>query len=77
MIEKMLCKVVPVIQSSDELQIGDHIQIVNINDDMNGSIGIYKGGHIHIDGVFKYLMLLDHNNCHIYVLPKYIKKYIQ
>ena len=70
-------KIVPIIESSNQLQIGDHIQIINIDDDMNGSKGIYKGGHIHIDGVFKYLILLDHNKCHIYISPEYIKKYIQ
>ena len=68
----------PVITPSEQLMVGDKIRIVHPDDDMNGSEGIYTGQEYHMmDGVFKYVIVLNSNQKHYFAHPEYVKKLVK
>ena len=68
-------KVVPVMTSS-ALIPGTLVRIYNMDDDMHGIKGVYKGDFEHTDGLIKSLIVLkDENNreFNFYTLPDTIR----
>ena len=68
-------KVVPVITSCD-LKPGTLVRIYNMDDDMHGIKGVYKGDFEHTDGLIKSLIVLkDESNreFNFYTLPDTIR----
>tara|TARA_X000001036_G_scaffold381679_1_gene373874 strand:+ start:1115 stop:1345 length:231 start_codon:yes stop_codon:yes gene_type:complete len=68
-------KVVPVITSCD-LKPGTLVRIYNMEDDMHGIKGIYKGDFVHTDGLIKSLILITdeyNRQLNYYTLPDTIQ----
>ena len=68
-------KIYPVMDSC-ELIAGTMVRIYNMNDDMHGVKGIYKGDYPDTDGVMKSLIVLkdeNHREFNFYTLPDTIR----
>ena len=68
-------KIHPVLDSC-ELITGTMVRIYNMNDDMHGVKGIYKGDYPDTDGVMKSLIVLKDENdreFNFYTLPDTIR----
>ena len=66
-------KIVPMIEKSKHLQIGDYLRVDNDDDDMHGKRGTFVCDLINIFGEHVYMILLDENK-HYSTYPKYLKK---
>ncbi len=59
--------------SLGELRIGDHVVIVDEDDDMHGQKGTFLGNHAHAYGI-KTLILLDDSQRHFYATPERVQR---
>ncbi len=66
-------KIVPIIDKSKQLKIGEYVIVDNKDDDMDGKTGTFVCELINVYGEHVYMILLDEKK-HYSTYPQFLKK---